>query len=347
MSSEISNGELVELFRRELEFCGVKSGETVGVLSEPGHQVDYVKASMTAARELGASVFNLNLSPRTGAAAGAQGQGVGNSSLGDSRVALEAFKSADLMISLFFLLFSKEQMEIQRSGTRVLSILDPLEVLRRMFPNRNLRERVEAAQRRLEAAHELRFMNAAGTNVTYRLGAYPALTLYGYTDTPGRWDHWPSGFVFSGADETGVNGRVVMDRGDIIHPFGTFVHDPIDFTIRDGRIVELKGGTDAEALRGYIESFKDPRAWAISHIGWGLNEKARWTGEGVGAFGAEGRSYYGNVLFSTGPNVELGGKNDTHCHLDLPMRGCTLYLDDELIVKDGKVVPKDMSVPER
>ena len=72
-------------------------------------------------------------------------------------MALEAFKSADLMISLFFLLFSKEQMEIQQSGTRVLSILDPPEVLMRMFPDRNLRERVEAGQRRLNAAHELRF----------------------------------------------------------------------------------------------------------------------------------------------------------------------------------------------
>ena len=132
---------------------------------------------MTAARELGANVFNLNLAPRADAAAGAQSKGVGNSSLAESRVALEAFKSADLMISLFFLLFSKEQTEIQQSGTRVLSILDRPEILRRMFPDRNLCERVEAGQRRLDAAHELRFTNRAGTDVTYELGAYKALTL--------------------------------------------------------------------------------------------------------------------------------------------------------------------------
>ena len=47
----------------------------------------------------------------------------------------------------------------------------------------------------------------------------------------------------------------------------------------------------------------------------------------------------GTYCFSTGPNGELGGHNDTHCHLDLPMRGCTLYLDDEPIVKDGEIVP--------
>ena len=27
------------------------------------------------------------------------------------------------------------------------------------------------------------------------------------------------------------------------------------------------------------------------------------------------------------------------------MKGCTLYLDDELIVKDGEIVPKDMRAP--
>ena len=32
-------------------------------------------------------------------------------------------------------------------------------------------------------------------------------------------------------------------------------------------------------------------------------------------FGADG-----NVLFSTGPNGELGGPNDTLCHVDVPMR---------------------------
>ncbi len=61
----------------------------------------------------------------------------------------------------------------------------------------------------------------------------------------------------------------------------------------------------------------------------------------------DGRAFYGNVLFSTGPNVELGGTNDTHCHLDLPMCECTLYLDDELIVKDGEVIPGDMRAPGR
>ena len=54
------------------------------------------------------------------------------------------------------------------------------------------------------------------------------------------------------------------------------------------------------------------------------------------------RSFLGNVLFSTGPNNELGGANDTACHLDIPMRDCSLFLDDEEIVVDGRVVVEEL-----
>ena len=150
--------------------------------------------------------------------------------------------------------------------------------------------------------------------------------------------------MFTGGNDAGVNGRVVMDQGDIIYPFKTYIRDPIEFTIREGRIVSIKGGLDAKLVSDYMASFSDPKVHAISHIGWGLNQDAQWSchATGVPGIGMDGRAFYGNVLFSTGPNTELGGTNDTRCHLDLPMKGCTLYLDDELIVKDGEIMPKDM-----
>jgi len=50
------------------------------------------------------------------------------------------------------------------------------------------------------------------------------------------------------------------------------------------------------------------------------------------------------VLFSLGPNVELGGSNDTACHLDLPMRNCSLWLDGLPILDCGDVVHPEMRV---
>jgi 2,5-dihydroxypyridine 5,6-dioxygenase len=38
----------------------------------------------------------------------------------------------------------------------------------------------------------------------------------------------------------------------------------------------------------------------------------------------------------------LGGTNDTGCHLDLPLRGCDLYLEGQTIVKEGQLVPPEL-----
>jgi 2,5-dihydroxypyridine 5,6-dioxygenase len=43
-------------------------------------------------------------------------------------------------------------------------------------------------------------------------------------------------------------------------------------------------------------------------------------------------------MFSIGPNTDFGGDNDTLCHVDIPMRDCSLYLDDELIIDSGHIV---------
>ena len=54
------------------------------------------------------------------------------------------------------------------------------------------------------------------------------------------------------------------------------------------------------------------------------------------------RAFAGNVLFSTGPNELFGGPNHTQCHLDIPMRNCSLYLDERPIIVDGEIVVESM-----
>ena len=119
------------------------------------------------------------------------------------------------------------------------------------------------------------------------------------------------------------------------------VETPVEFIIDSGCVVEINGARQAKVLWDFMGSYDDPQAYEISHIGWGLNENAVWSTD-VPGIGLDGRTYYGGVLFSTGPNTELGGTNNTACHLDLPMRNCTLYLDDELIIENGDVLPDDM-----
>lgn len=341
-AASVSTMSFVELCKAELELCGIGEGSTVAVLSQGDDRTAYVNAFLNAAEELDATAFQVRLNNRTSSLDGDEGVwAVGATPLAGNRPAIEALKGVDLVVDTIFLLFSPEQLEIQASGTRILLCIEPIEHLREMFPDRTLRERVEAGGELLGNAKSLRFTNAAGSDVTYDLGAYPVITQYGYTDTPGRWDHWPSGFLFTGGTDEGVNGKVVIAPGDIIFPFKSYAQSPIELTIEAGRIQDVRGpGLDAELFRDYMESFRDPDAYGIAHIGWGMLETAKW---GVLAYdrrgmGMHGRSFYGNVLFSTGPNAELGGTNDTLCHIDVPMRNCSLYLDDEPIVVDGDIV---------
>ena len=49
--------------------------------------------------------------------------------------------------------------------------------------------------------------------------------------------------------------------------------------------------------------------------------------------GTELRAFAGNFLFSTGSNEYAN--RFTPAHFDLPMRGCTIALDDKVIVDEG------------
>ena len=332
---------LTALFCKNFERCAIGSGQRVVVLSEGLQLRDYALASVAAARRLGATVEDLNIPAEHALDANARMANIGKNNLSKYPAALERCQRADIVIDHMLLLFSPEQIAMQEAGTRVLLIVEPVEILERLLPQEGLRERVEAAEIRLRRARTLRFINPAGTDVTYQLDQKPVMTEYGYTDRPGRWDHWPGGFLATLAAEHGVNGRVVMAPGDILYPQKYSLRNPIVFTIEHGRVSAITGDTDARSLREFIESYHDPRAYAVSHIGWGLNERCEWNTELPG-IGMDGRAYCGNVLFSLGPDTEFGGTNDTACHLDLPMRNCTLWLDDEMIVEKGRIIPADM-----
>ncbi len=337
-----SDKNLNKLFREQLSLCGVKAGETVAVLSEGQLNNEYRELFLQSIEKLNATAVNVNL-PSEVKNLEQRLRNMGRTTLADHPEEMPRLYAADLVIDLTLLLFSEEQKKIQAAGARMLMVVEPFEVLQRLFPTKQLRHRVEAAESRLQAASQLRFTNEAGTNVTYHLGHYGMLAEYGYTDTPGRWDSWPGGLIATSPNDGGVEGRVVMDHGDIIYPFMETVETSIEFVIKQGRVTAINGDKQAKMLWDFMCGFDDPLAYEISHIGWGLNENAVWSTD-VPGIGLDGRTYHGGVLFSTGPNTELDGTNNTACHLDLPMRNCTLYLDDEMIIDAGDILPDELRV---
>jgi len=54
--------------------------------------------------------------------------------------------------------------------------------------------------------------------------------------------------------------------------------------------------------------------------------------------GVEQRAFAGNFLFSTGANQFAD--RFTLGHFDIPMRNCTVMLDDMLVIDQGKLQPQ-------
>lgn len=340
----IADSDLHEAWLRVLTLSRLERGQTVTILTDAETHPQTLATAITASRAMGAIVNRLDLQAVNGEKSLSRDKlaYVGATPLTNNPAAMALLKASDLVLDLMVLLFSPEQAEVLEAGTKILLAVEPPEVLARLVPTEEDRTRVLAAAALLERAREMHVTSAAGTDLRCALGAYPLLKEYGYVDEPGRWDHWPSGFLATWPNEGASNGRIVIDRGDILLPQKSYVQSPIELVVEAGYVTRISGGVDADLLQDYMDSFCDPEAMAISHIGWGLQRRARWSVLGLyqreATIGMDARAFAGNFLFSLGPNTEAGGTRNTPCHIDIPLRRCTVALDGAAVVRDGRVV---------
>lgn len=337
----------VPMWKEVLTLCRLKPSEHVVILTTENSRPDNLAAAQQAVLDIGASYFRMDLPPVP--PSGIAGLPMkGKTPLAGNLAAVEVLKRADFVIDLIGLLHSKEQIEILGSGTRMLMVMEAPEILAQMIPTPEDKRRVMAGDRMLKAARVMQVASAAGTDLTLKLGAYATLPEYGYADEPGHWDHWPSGFISTWPTEGTAQGRVVLDVGDMLFPMKTYVQSPVTLTIDAGFIRRIEGGFDARYLQKHIESYNDPLAFAVSHVGWGLQPRAKWASLGMrdksASMGMDSRAFEGNFLFSTGPNIEGGGTNASACHVDIPMSGCTVRLDGRTVVDAGEVVDDELKL---
>jgi 2,5-dihydroxypyridine 5,6-dioxygenase len=340
----ISDYQLIEAWKEVLTLSKLERGQTVTILTSASTHPQTLSCALIATQSMGAIVNRLDLPPINGEKGFSRDSlaYLGTTPLTGNRAAIAALKNSDLVLDLMTLLFSPEQHEILQSGTKILLAVEPPEVLVRLVPTLADRTRVLAATARIEAARQMHVSSAAGTDFTCPMGDFPAIAEYGFVDEPGRWDHWPSGFALTFPNDKTAHGKIVIDRGDILLPQKHYASEPITLTVEGGYAVRIEGGTDAALLRDYMETFNDPEGYAISHIGWGLQPRARWSTLGLydreATIGMDARAFEGNFLFSLGPNNEGGGDRTTTCHIDIPLRHCTVSLDNEVVVRDGRII---------
>jgi 2,5-dihydroxypyridine 5,6-dioxygenase len=342
----VSDFQMVEAWKEVLTLSQLEAGQTVTILTGADTHPQTLRTALIAAQSKGAVVSRLDLPPVNGEKALSRDAlaYLGTTPLSGNPAAVAALKASDLVLDLMTLLFSPEQLDILKGGTKILLAVEPPEVLTRLVPTPQDRERVLAARARIAAARHMHVMSAAGTDFHCPMGELEAIAEYGFVDEPGRWDHWPSGFALTFPNDGQAWGRIVIDRGDILLPQKSYVQDRIELTIEGGFATKIEGGVDADLLGEYMATFNDPQAYAISHIGWGLQPRAHWSTLGLydreATLGMDARAFEGSFLFSLGPNNEGGGTRTTRCHIDIPLRRCDVFLDGEPVVRDGKVLDR-------
>lgn len=330
---------LRQLFSDQYRLCKLKADETIAIISEHGEKQQYVDAAVAAAQDAGAGVLVLSASslsspslpPHT-----ADGREV--------PALLAAAGECDLVIDVTVggLIHSSVRTRITGAGRRMLFVAEPADVLERLMGSSELREAVEDGGRKLKAGNMLRVTSSVGTDLTADISGddLPITRQWGYVDEPGRWDHWPSGFVACFPKDRTAQGTIVLQPGDALIPWQRLVRDEVALSVKDGFIVDVEGGADAFVLRDYFEAWEDPQVWAISHMGWGVHPIASWSAFDVydprTLFGQELRSTPGNFMWSTGSN--RFADRETPAHLDIPMRGCTVEIDGAAVVTNGKLV---------
>ncbi len=333
----------IDAFARVFEMCNVASGVDCAVLSESQSRSLNVHVSELALLRLGATIFHVTVpTPPQDVPVPVRSTGASGALTGHG-AAIEALKAAELVIDCTVegLLHAPELPEILRAGTRVQMISNEHpDCLERLVPLPDMKDRVKLAVSACRAASEMKVHSAAGTSLTVDMAEAPTAGVWGWTDRPGTIAHWPGGVVVSFPKAGAVNGTLVLDAGDVNLTFKRYLERPVVLHIEDDHISSIEGdGTDAELMRRYLSAWGEREAYAVSHVGWGLNEAARY--EALSMYdqrdtnGTELRCFAGNFLFSTGAN-EFAGRF-TRGHFDLPVRGCDILLDGEAVVKGGVI----------
>jgi len=331
----------IEAFKHEFALCGVQPGDVVAILSESQSRQVNVHLSELALGLLGARTFHVVVpTPRQTAPVPVRSTGA-SQAIGNLAPVLAALASSTLVVDLTLegLLHATELPKIRQGGARVLMVSNEHpEVLERLPSDPAMQEKVRAGLKKLRSAKQMKVTSAAGTNLTIQVEGAPIGGSWGFANRPGMIAHWPGGLCLCFPKSGAVNGKLVLAPGDLNLTFKRYIETPVTLTIVNDFIAEIQGtGLDAALFESYMSAWGDRNAYAVSHAGWGMNPKARWDTllcyDKAHVNGTEARAFAGNFLFSTGANETAG--RYTEGHFDLPMRGCTITLDGEVIVDKG------------
>lgn len=185
---------------------------------------------------------------------------------------------------------------------------------------------------RLETGRRARVTTPAGTDCTFDLQGRSWLIDDGRIDSPGAFGNLPAGEVYVAPLRDGAEGVCVIDCSIAVEGLGILEH-PIQLTFRQGRIVDIQGGSEADRVRQVIEG-AGSGADIVAELGIGTNDQARLTGRII-----TDEKVLGTAHVAFGHNKgSYGGDNEATIHIDGVMADASISVDGELAIERGKLV---------
>jgi 2,5-dihydroxypyridine 5,6-dioxygenase len=241
-----------------LALNGIGKGTPVAILSETQSRPVLVQLCRLEAFDLGAAfcMIQMPTPPRT-AAVPVKSTETYWANQGN-RLVIEVLNLVEVIVDCTVegLILAPEWPEIEAaSRTRLLVFIDEHpEILEPTEPRAKHGPKVQLGDQMLSKASEVRVTSAVGTDLTVDLCGAPSGGTEGFGNTPEAVAHWPVGQCLAFPGKSAVNGRIVMEVGDMNLTCKTYLTSQIDFTVEDDFVTAIKrDGIAAPHFREYIK----------------------------------------------------------------------------------------------
>ena len=222
--------------------CKVGKGEEVAILSETQSRRLNVELAELALLRRGARPFHVTVVSLRRPLPCRCAPPARRPALQGLGPAIRALAASSLVVDVTVegMLHAPELPDIIADGARLLMISNEHpDALERLLPDPALTERVKAAVRRVRAAKEMRVTSGAGSDLTVALEGAPSAGVWGYCDRPRTVAHWPGGIVVAFPAAGSVQGRLVLDTGDVNLTFKRYLEAPVALTIEDDYVTAI------------------------------------------------------------------------------------------------------------
>ena len=311
--------ELREIAKRMMVSClNVRAGKQVLIITDD-KKLPIGTALYNAAQDLGAEALLMAMTPR---------QVSGEE---PPAAVAAAMKAADVVIAPMAtsITHTRAKIEAAKAGARVATMPN---ITEDMFSQGAMTADYDQVMDLTLRVTELLTKAATariekdGCVLTLDLTGRPGIPSPGVYREKGQSGNLPSGEAYIAPLEDGSNGEMVID-GSMVG-LGK-LDEPLRVRVEGGKLKEITG-PGAEKL-GIL--LANDRNATLCELGIGTNHAARVTGIIL-----EDEKAYHTVHIAFGTNIGFQGTNKADCHIDGVILNPTLYLDDQLILKDGEFV---------